>query len=188
MLRLPLASLGLPVLRRRPRPELEKFMDSCFALTHADGEVSPFEYCLGRLLRVQVRDALDPSHAWVPGNRRLADTAPHVLNMMAVLAMAGHDSPGEAQRAYLAGVAHVFPRMNAPYRPPVEPLRALDEAWPELDRVEPMGKELLIEGLVVAISHDQKVAVGEAELLRTVCASLHCPLPPMLERLESRLS
>ena len=65
-------------------------------------------------------------------------------------------------------------------------LAALDEVWPKLDRLEPMGKELLIEGLVAAISHDGQVSVAEAELLRTVCASLHCPLPPMLEHAASR--
>ena len=30
--------------------------------------------------------------------------------------------------------------------------------------------------------HDGRVSVAEAELLRTICAVLHCPLPPMLER------
>jgi hypothetical protein len=39
----------------------------------------------------------------------------------------------------------------------------------------------LVEGLVAAISQDGRVAVAEAELLRVVCSSLHCPLPPMLE-------
>jgi len=33
-----------------------------------------------------------------------------------------------------------------------------------------------------------KVTVSEAELLRTVCGALHCPLPPMLEAAESRSS
>ena len=35
---------------------------------------------------------------------------------------------------------------------------------------------------------DAQVSVAEAELLRVVCASLHCPLPPMLEAPASRLS
>ena len=39
----------------------------------------------------------------------------------------------------------------------------------------------LVEGLVAAVSHDGRLAVAEAELLRVVCASLHCPLPPMLD-------
>ena len=178
---LPLAAMAMPALRRRPRPELEKFMDACFALTHADGKVSLFEYSLGRLLRVQVHDALDPASTWVAGNRRLADCADHAVTLMSVLAQAGHDDPGAAMRAYLAGMALVFPRMNAPYRPPTDPLRAMDEAWPVLDRVEPRGKELLIEGLVAAVSHDGRISAAEAELLRVVCASLHCPLPPVLE-------
>ena len=53
---------------------------------------------------------------------------------------------------------------------------------PVLDELEPMGKELLLEGLVAAVSHDGRLSVAEAELLRAVCASLHCPLPPMLEQ------
>ncbi|MCX7033678.1 MAG: M48 family metallopeptidase [Arenimonas sp.] len=178
---LPLAAMAMPALRRRPRPELEKFMDGCFALTHADGKVSLFEYSLGRLLRVQVHDALDPAGTWVAGDRRLAHCADQAITLMALLAQAGHDDPGAAMRAYLAGMALVFPRANAPYRPPTDPMRAMDEAWPVLDRVEPRGKELLIEGLVAAVSHDGRICVAEAELLRVVCASLHCPLPPMLE-------
>ena len=178
---LPLAAMAMPVLRRRPRPELEKFMDGCFALTHADGQVSLFEYCLGRLLRVQVRDALDPAGTWVAGNRRLADCTPQAVTLMAVLAQAGHPEPVAAMRAYLAGMSLLFPRLDAPYRPPANPLQALDEVWPVLDRLELRGKELLIEGLVAAVSHDGRICVAEAELLRVVCASLHCPLPPMLE-------
>ena len=38
----------------------------------------------------------------------------------------------------------------------------------------------LIEALVVTVAHDRQVTLGEAELLRVVCASLHCPLPPLV--------
>ena len=60
MLRLPLAAMAFPVLRLRPRPQLDAFMDSVHAVVNADGEVSLFEYRLGRLLTVQVRESLDP--------------------------------------------------------------------------------------------------------------------------------
>ena len=177
---LPLAAMAMPSLRRRPRPELEVFMDACYALTHADGKISLFEYCLGQMLRVQVHDALDPAGNWVVGKRRLADCSTEAVALMALLAQAGHEDRAAAMRAYLAGMALLFPRLNAPYQPPVDPLRTLDELWPVLDQVEPRGKELLIEGLVAAVSHDGKICVAEAELLRVVCASLHCPLPPQL--------
>ena len=39
MLRLPLASLAFPALRRRPRPQLDVFMEALNALIAADGRV-----------------------------------------------------------------------------------------------------------------------------------------------------
>jgi hypothetical protein len=39
---------------------------------------------------------------------------------------------------------------------------------------------MLVAALVVSISHDNKLTVSEAELLRTICGRLHCPLPPVL--------
>ncbi|KFN43517.1 M48 family metallopeptidase [Arenimonas oryziterrae] len=188
LLRLPLASLAFPLLRRRPRSELQQFLDTVYALVHADGQVSLFEYCLGRLLHTQVLEALDPSRAWVPGRKRLADATAAVITLLTALAKAGHDNPADAQRAYNAGLLRVFPRVNAPYAPPTQGIDALESVWPVLDAIEPTGKELLLEGLVAAISSDGRVTVAEAELLRTICASLHCPLPPMLEQVESRLS
>ena len=179
-LRLPLASLAFPVLRRRPRPELQQFMDTVYALVHADGRVSLFEYCLGRLLRTQVAEALDPVNAWVPGNVRLAAVTASVITLLSVLAHAGHENSADAARAFLAGLSRVFPRLHASYLPPDDMIAALDAVWPKLDRLQPMGKVLLVEGLVAAISHDGQVSVAESELLRTVCGSLHCPLPPML--------
>jgi hypothetical protein len=53
---------------------------------------------------------------------------------------------------------------------PLEALNALD----------PRFKHLLVEALVVAIGDDGIVEVAEAELLRTTCALLHCPLPTAL--------
>jgi Zn-dependent protease with chaperone function len=188
MLRLPLASLAFPILRRRPRPQLQQFMDTVYSLVHADGEVDLFEYCLGRLLHTQVTEALDPTRSWVPGRKKLTDATDAVVTLLAVVAQAGHANPADAPRAYIAGLARVFPRLNAPYSPPANRQAALEGVWSDLDALEPMAKELLIEGLVAAISHDGKVTVAEAELLRTVCASLHCPLPPMLEQAEGALA
>jgi hypothetical protein len=179
MLRLPLASLAFPMLRRRPRPELRQFMDTVFALVHADGNVDLFEYCLGRLLQTQVSEALDPSRAWVPGNRRLADATREATQLLAIIAQAGHANPADAPRAFVAGLDRVFPRLNATYVAPADIPAALDAILPVLDRLEPMGKELLVEGLVVAIGHDGHVSVAESELLRTVCGSLHVPMPPL---------
>ncbi|UNK58161.1 M48 family metallopeptidase [Pseudoxanthomonas daejeonensis] len=182
-LRLPLASLAFPVLRQRPRPELETFLDTIDAMVHTDGRVSVFEYCLSCLVQVQVREALDPSRHARFGRNKATGVRQEFATLLAVLAQAGHpDAPMQAQRAYLAGLQRVLPRDHLPYAPPAEGVQALDAVWAPLDALVPAAKEMLVEALVDAVSSDQRVSVPEAELLRTVCAVLHCPLPALLER------
>lgn len=182
MLRLPLAALAFPVLRLRPRPDLDRFLDSVSAVVNADGEVSLFEYCLGRLLTVQVMESLDPSRYARFGRRKPGNVRNEFATLLAVVAQAGHDDPASAQRAYLAGLQRVLPRDHLPYAPPANGVLALDAVWEPLDALDPLAKQAMVEAITAAVSHDGRVSVAEAELLRTICGVLHCPLPPMLER------
>ncbi|MGV8930789.1 MAG: M48 family metallopeptidase [Luteimonas sp.] len=182
MQRLPLAALAFPVLRMRPRPQLDSFMDTVFAVMHADGQVSLFEYCLGRLLQVQVRESLDPSRYARFGRRKPGNVKQEFATLLAVVAKAGNDDPAQAQRAYLAGMQRVLPRDHVAYAPPTNGVLALDAVWEPLDALDPLAKQVMVEAITAAISHDGRVCVAEAELLRTICGVLHCPLPPMLER------
>jgi Zn-dependent protease with chaperone function len=181
-LRLPLAAIAFPVLRLRPRPELDVFMDTVFAVANADGRVSLFEYCLGTLLQVQVREALDPARYARFGRRRLSDAHRELAALLAIVAQTGHADEGAARRAYLAGMQRVLPREHLPYQSRSDVVQALDAVWEPLDALDPLAKQALVEGLTAAIGHDGRVAVPEAELLRTVCAVLHCPLPVVLGR------
>jgi len=180
LLRLPLVSLAFPVLRRRPRPELERLVACSDALVHADGRIGLYEYCLALLLRRQVIEALDPSRHAPAGRRKLPRCAGALANLLATLARHGHDDAESARRAYAAGMAHALPNAVQPYRPPSDWVAALDRALPQLDGLDPAGKALVLEAMVTASSHDGRISVGEAELLRTVAACLHLPLPPML--------
>ena len=182
MLRLPLAALAFPVLRLRPRPQLDAFMDTVHAVVHADGQVSLFEYCLGRLLTVQVRESLDPSRYARFGRRKPGNVRNEFATLLAVVAQAGHEDRASAQHAYLAGLQRVLPRDHLPYAPPANGVLALDAVWEPLDALDPLAKQAMVEAVTAAVSHDGRVSVAEAELLRTICGALHCPLPPMLER------
>ncbi len=182
MLRLPLAALAFPVLRLRPRPELGTFLDSVHAVVNADGQVSLFEYCLGRLLTVQVMESLDPSRYARFGRRKPGNVRKEFATLLAVVAQAGHEDAASAQRAYLAGMQRVLPRDHLPYAPPANGVLALDEVWEPLDALDPLAKQAMVEAVTSAVSHDGRVSVSESELLRTICGVLHCPLPPMLER------
>ena len=180
-LRLPLAALAFPVLRLRPRPELDAFLDTVHAMVHADGQVSLFEYCLARLLQVQVRESLDPSRHARFGRNKLSAVRSEVSTLLCVVAQAGHEDHATAQRAYIAGVQRVLPSDHLPYLERPSGVLALDLVWEPLDALDPLAKQALIEGITATISHDGRVNVAEAELLRTICGALHCPLPPMLE-------
>ena len=181
MHRLPLAALAFPVLRRRPRPELETFLDAVHAVVHTDDHVSLFEYCLGQLLESQVRESLDPGRHARGGRRKPVNVKREFATLLAVVAQAGHRDPDEARRAYLAGLQRVLPRDHMPYEPLARGVLALDGVWEPLDRLDPLAKQLMVEAVTEAAMHDGRVTVAESELLRTICGVLHCPLPPMLE-------
>ena len=182
MLRLPLASLAFPALRRRPRPELQRFLACVDVLIHIDGQIGLFEYCLATLLKRQTIEALDPSHHHPTGRRKLVELQSELGALFSIVAQHGHEDTVAAQRAFIAGLSLVLPQDTLRYSPPPNWVGALDTALPRLDALGSKGKEVLVEGLVAAISQDGRVSLAEAELLRTICASLHCPLPPMLER------
>ena len=184
MLRLPLASLAFPVLRLRPRPELDAFLAAVHAMVHADGQVSLFEYCLGKLLEVQVLESLDPARYARFGRRKPGNVKQEFATLLAVVAQSGNDNAMAAQHAYLSGLQRVLPRDHLPYAPPTEGVLALEGVWEGLDALDPLAKQVMVEAITAAISNDGRVRVAESELLRTICGVLHCPLPAMLERSE----
>jgi Zn-dependent protease with chaperone function len=179
-LRLPLAALAFPVLRLRPRPQLETFMAVMQAVVDADGKVSLFEYCLGKLLAVHVRESLNPSRYARFGRRKAINVRQEFALLLSVVAQYGNADMAQAKRAYLAGLRRVLPQDHLPYQPPVQGVRALDTVWEPLDALDPLAKQLMVEAVTDAISSDGKVTVAEAELLRMICGVLHCPLPAML--------
>jgi Zn-dependent protease with chaperone function len=178
--RAPLLAIAFPALKRRPAPELAAFRDLVDGLIHLDGEVSLFEYALGRDLAAHLEEARDPSSARVFGTVHLPEVQTEAATVLAVLAMHGHAQEEAARRAYLKGLYTLLPQASIPYAPPQDWVGALDQALPRLDRLEPVAKALLLEVLLATLHHDGRITPQESELLRAVCAALHCPLPPLL--------
>jgi Zn-dependent protease with chaperone function len=182
MLRLPLVALAFPMLGQRPRTAIGLVLDTVHAAVNTDGRVSVFEYCLGTLLQAQMREALDPVRHAPFGRRRLVDARDAVALLLATIAQAGHDSDPDARRAWLVGFQRVFPQDHVDYAPPANGVLALDPVWPQLDALAPEGKQALVEAMAAVVGRDGRITVVNAETLRTLCALLHCPLPPVLER------
>jgi hypothetical protein len=180
--RLPLAQLAFPSLRRLPRPQLQTFLIVLNQLPRAQGQAAIEDYCLSKLVGVQVVDALNPSKAQPNGSLKLPACAAELADIFTVVAEYGSENDADAHRAYLLGMNEVMPDAIPPFEERKEWSLALDRALPKLDQLSPAGKELLVRGLTKAISADGVVTVVEAELLRTICAALHCPLPPQMDQ------
>jgi hypothetical protein len=177
-LRLPLAALAFPALKRLPAGRVQTLLDTLDALVRVDGQVDLDEYCLTRLLRVQLLEARRPRSAPVDGLRKLTACRASVGLVCAVLASHGSNDDVAARRAWLLAMQQVFPgeTLNWPTLP-VAWQTPFEDALDELDGLLPAAKELLLQGLVAAVHADGVVGVDEAGLLRVICASVHCPLP-----------
>jgi hypothetical protein len=137
-----------------------------------------FECCLTLLLAACLYDELEgaPLH----GNASLLQETDAIHVLFCVLATQGTADAALAARAYEAGVSVVLPQHRPAFADlPAWPT-ALKDALARLVHLKPFAKKVLIEGMVRCIALDRTLSVPEGELLRTVCAVLHCPLPPIL--------
>ncbi len=181
LLRLPVVSLAAPVVTARPVADLDALAGTLEELAAADGSITLFEYCLTRLVASYIHDVRDPAGRARPGRAALAPVQDAALTLLAVVAAAGNADHAAAERAFRAAAGHLVPRSAPPqYRVPADCAAALDGGWAALDALDPRHKQQLVEAIVVAVRDDGIVAVAEAELLRTACALLHCPLPAVL--------
>ncbi len=177
VLRLPLAELAFPLLRRHP--QRDAVLACIHALAQADGQVDLHEYCLSRLLHRELYESMHRTTPWQ--NRRAPRQAIEQAGatLLAVLAAAGQPDRAVAEAAYRAGLAQVVPGAQPPFAP--VPAGTLEGVWPVLDGLDGPEKQFLIAGMVTVIGYDGVMTVAEIELLRTVCALLHCPLPPLAD-------
>jgi Zn-dependent protease with chaperone function len=177
LLRLPLAELALPALRQRSAEERAAIIDQVFTLSHADGRITAFEYCLCRLVSSELDESMHPRSGWRHDRQHIAETPAAAATLLAILAEAGNPDPAAATRAFQAGAERVMPGQHLPYAPPPQGVIALETAWPALVDLAPADKQRLVTAAVATISYDGVTTVTELELLRTICAILHCPLP-----------
>jgi len=186
--RLPLMELAFPALKQRPREQIEAFVDLVDELIQADGKVDSFEYLLSRTLLSQLRDADRPQRSTTGRAIKLLNCIDELHTLFSVVARLGHREGDEAARdAYQVGMLALLPNnVGWPdYDPPKKWVAQMDAALDKLDRLPALAKEELVKALTTTISHDGRVSVSEAELLRAVCAILHCPLPPFVLNIQT---
>ncbi len=181
--RLPLMDMAFPALKQRPREQIDAMLKLVDELILADDQVDSFEYLLSRTLLSHLQDAERPQRATSRRGTKLVNSLDELHTLFSVLARLGHKQGDEAARdAYQVGMLALLPNsIDWPdYNPPEKWVQKMDAALDKLDGLPAVAKEELVKALTITISHDARVTVSEAELLRAVCAILHCPLPPFV--------
>lgn len=102
------------------------------------------------------------------------------MSVCAVVAAYGSaDDDAAARRAWLLAMDQAFPGMAPAWQTPsLDWQQPFERALDDLDGLMPAAKEIVILSLLRAIRADGVINTAETELLRVICASLHCPLPP----------
>ncbi|CAM5236807.1 Peptidase M48 OS=Rhodanobacter lindaniclasticus OX=75310 GN=B1991_04705 PE=4 SV=1 [Rhodanobacter lindaniclasticus] len=178
--RLPLVSLAFPALKQLPDGRQQTLLRALDDLVRVDGRVDINEYCLARLLRIHLQEARAPRRAPVDGVKKLPAARDSVILVCTIVAAAGCSDEAGARRAWLLAMQQAFPGEAIAWSPPPAAWQTpFERALDELDGLSPMAKELVIQALLRAIHADGQVSVEEAELLRVICAGLHCPVPAM---------
>lgn len=180
VLALPLAALAAPQLAARPAAQRDALVATLDELARVDGTITVFEYCLTRVVGAQLLDASSPAQRSRPGRAAVSAMRDAALSLLAAVAAAGNPGHEAAEHAFHAAVAHLLPGGQVPFVVPDDPWRSLDAGWEALNSLDPRNKQVLIESLVIAISDDGVLQAAEAELLRTTCAMLRCPVPPLV--------
>lgn len=180
--RLPLLEIAFPALRRRPPPQLVYLIELAERMIQVDGDIDLYEYCFYRVLVASLVQALHPAQH---KRRRRATRKPvrvAAVKLLRIVAQQGHDDAGSGEAAFRAGLES-FGRwaQNAPYSADKRFSHAeLDQHLDLLTALNGDGRQMLVKALTTVIMFDRRLTVAESELLRAVCASLECPLPPIL--------
>lgn len=188
--RLPLLEIAFPALKNRPEPQIEFLLGLVKALIQLDGKIGLGEYCYYRVLRSHLIESIDPTAA-NRGNRVAKKAAQRAaVQLLRVVADAA-GSDGESRNGAFAAGIRAFGGWADSYAADrhddtsansrgLGSVAVLDECLDVLARINSAGRQSLLRAVSEAVTHDSTLNVREAELLRAICAVLHCPLPPIL--------
>jgi hypothetical protein len=148
----------------------------------ADRRLSLFEYTLRCVLHRHLDAHFIPQPR--PKQRRISpqELASALYRVLSLLAWEGQPNQDEATTAFAAGLRS-FIGEDADYRLPSREecsLADFDAALRLLDQSEPAVKRRIVVACAACILANQEVTVREAELLRAICDTLDCPMPPLL--------
>jgi Zn-dependent protease with chaperone function len=180
--RLPLLDLAMPALRQMSPRQYRAFRAQVELLMIADQRLSLFEYTLRCVLHRHLDAQFLPRRQTRPVHSSPQKLAHPVATVLALLAWEGQPEPDQAARAFDTGMRGYIGGDHTHRLPPREEcsLAEFDTALQTLNQSVPAIKRRIVVACAACILANQQVTVREAELLRAICDTLDCPLPPLV--------
>lgn len=173
---LTLADLALPAVKSQPQKARERFLADFAALVELDRRMTLREFVLFTFLRQRLREG-----AGLPIPTRFRSIPEVADDALAVLSLLANAAGGAAaQQAFERGAAILGLAARAPLPAGSLTTAALGESLERLRQLSPFAKPALLKACWEAAGADGKLTLPEAELVRTVAATLDCPVPPLL--------
>ncbi|MCG6951108.1 MAG: M48 family metalloprotease [Betaproteobacteria bacterium] len=174
----PLAGLALPVLKNQPQAARDAFVADLGALVEADRRVTLGEFVLLTFLRQHLREGAGRPIA--TRYRKLHDV---LDDATLVLSLVAHAARGESAQAFALGAKWLDAEPTALTPVSTFTLARVGAALERLRVLAPLVKPRVLRACVDAAA-DGGFTLAQAELLRTIAATLDCPVPPVLETLD----
>ncbi|CAN5363637.1 M48 family metallopeptidase [soil metagenome] len=179
--RLPLVDILLPALRTLA-PEMKQAVHKVAQrLIASDDQIDVFELAVYHVLGRQLFDQQNAAAAASTGIHSLAPLRAEVQLVLSAVAWFGAGDAGAAQAALEEGADSLPPTAGALTlieRSEID-LEEVDAALGRLRHGAPGVRRRLLAACARVVTHDGKIRVSEAEMLRAVSEALDCPMPPV---------
>jgi hypothetical protein len=172
----------MPALRQMSPGQHQAFRDQVEGLMIADQRLSLFEYTLHCMLRRHLDAQFVPRRQTRPVHRSPQKLAQPVATVLSLLAWEGQPEPDQAARAFDTGMRGYIGGDHTHRLQPCEEcsLADFDAALQTLNQSVPAIKRRIVVACAACILANQQVTVRETEVLRAICDTLDCPLPPLV--------
>jgi hypothetical protein len=179
---LPVLEIAFPALRHGNTNNQEFLVDLIRQLAEVDGRIDLREYCFYRLITAHLARSTAPAKQSKQNRVPRSAARRAAVELLRIVADQGNDDEQARERAFGAGL-RVFGDWAGKMQVPADAgdtVRRLDGALDVLRGLNSPGRKSLVDAIARTIAHDDRLTMREAELLRTICATLDCPLPPII--------
>ncbi|WP_456406002.1 M48 family metallopeptidase [Thiolapillus sp.] len=178
-LRLVLVDLAMPALRQLSTSQYHLFKDNLNVLIEMDGEVTPFEWSLQKIVLHNLEAHFEHKISPIGRYKHLSKLRNEIAIMLSYLAYATHDNESDVKHAFEAASRELELENLKLRKESSLDLKQLDKAMHRLAQLKPLLKPQLLKACAASVAADGEVTATELELLRAFSSLLDCPLPPL---------